>query len=124
MSLIKLFQRSEENKHVISYSRNIHMNLRLKKLGWFSMCKVLKINNPTFSGHFNFFTSSLLFTKSQKLCDFKEDQTCFPCCKLKVKEMHSKVLWSIINNSREERYLQPLTFDPQSEFNLTNFNYC
>lgn len=76
------------------------------------MGKVLKINSPTFSGHFNFLTSSLFFSKSQKLCDFKEDQTRFLCCKWKVKEMDSKVLWSIINNSREEWHLQPLTFDP------------
>ena len=56
---MKSLQRSEENKHVISYSRNIHMNLCLKKKGWFSMCKVLKINTPTFSGHFNFLSPFL-----------------------------------------------------------------
>lgn len=48
-SLMKSFQRSEENKHAISYSRNIHMILCLKKkqnkTGWFSMCKALKINS-------------------------------------------------------------------------------
>lgn len=62
---MKSFQRSEENKHVISYSRNIHMNLCFKKkTGWFSMCKVLKINSPTFSGHFNFFLSVSLNLKT------------------------------------------------------------
>lgn len=72
---MKSFQRSEKDKHEISYPRNIHMNLCLKKqnkTGWFSMCEVLKINTPTFSGHFNFLTSSLLFSKSQKLCKRKD----------------------------------------------------
>lgn len=81
-----------------------------KKTGWFSMCEVLKINTPTFSAHL---TSLLLFflPKSPKLYNFKDDQICFSCCKLKVKEIDSKGLWSIINNSREEQYLQQLTFD-------------
>lgn len=30
------------------------------------MGKVLKINSPTFSGHFNFFTSSLFFSLNRK----------------------------------------------------------
>lgn len=111
LSLMKSFQRSEENKHAISYSRNVHINPCLKKNQGGSACVSFKNNSPTFSGHFNFFTSSLLFSKSQTLCDFKH-QTCFSCCKLKVKEMDSKVLWSIISNSREEWYLQPVTFDP------------
>lgn len=92
------------------------MNLCLKKKqGWFNMCKVLKINSPTFSGHFNLFTSSLLFSKSQNLCDFK-DQTCSSCCKLNVKKNGCKR--SLVNNhSREEWYLQPFTFDPYFKFN-------
>lgn len=102
-------------EHVISYSRNTHMNLALKKnknkkTGWFSMCEVLKINTPTFSGHLTSLLLSFL-PKSPKLYNFEDDQTCFSCCKLKVKEIDSKGLWSIINNSREEQYLQQLTFD-------------
>ena len=101
-------------EHVISYSRNIHMNLcfkkKHKKTGWFSMCEVLKINTPAFSGHLTSLLLSFL-PKSPKVYSFKDDQTCFSFCKLKVKDIDSKGLWSIINNSREEQYLQQLTFD-------------
>ena len=66
-------------EHVISYSRNIHMNLcfkkKHKKTGWFSMCEVLKINTPTFSGHLTSLLLSFL-PKSPKVYSFKDDQTC------------------------------------------------
>lgn len=63
-------------EHVISYSRNIHMNLCFKKThkktGWFSMCEVLKINTPTFSGHLTALLLSFL-PKSPKLYNFEDD---------------------------------------------------